>query len=227
VLEYPQQLKQTARCKVQDTTILYQGGSGGFLLFYYMLLSGEYITGLDMDRIEEYIEIQYHTNLASNKKNWKINTEHWPNNTGCKNTPSNKPKLFLFCNPLVPEQLEGVLYTVNDTKILLLYTDLNTQIRMAYNKHAHWFNTWFIELSKRPLNYYTTKQKIRNILKSGRPFNGEICDPYLFKIRKIFPNIEAVNLRDLIQNYPKNPKQQWLIDKWLSLHTNKELRHLL
>jgi hypothetical protein len=214
---------------VQDTTILYQGGSGGFLLFYYMLLSGEYITGLDMDRIEEYIEIQYHTNLASNKKNWKINTEHWPNNTGCKNTPSNKPKLFLFCNPLVPEQLEEVQCIVNDTKILLLYTDLNTQIRMAYNKHAHWFNTWFIELNKRPLthNYYTTKQQIRKILKSGKPWHGEICDPYLIRIQKIFPNIETVSLRDLIQNYPKNEKQQWLIDRWLLLHTKKELRHLL
>jgi len=211
---------------VQDTTILYQGGSGGFLFYYYMLLSGEYTTGLDMDRIEEYIEIQYNTNLANNKKNWKINTEHWPNNTGCKNTPSNKPKLFLFCNPFSLEKLKDVIYTVSDTKILLLYTDLNTQIRMAYDKHAHWFNTCLTELNKTPLNY-TTKQQIRDILKSGIPFNGKICDPYLFKIQKIFPNIEAVNLRDLIQNYPKNVKQQWLIDKWLSLHTNKELRHLL
>lgn len=34
----------------KDITILYQGGSGGFALFYYLLLSGKYQTGLpDVD----------------------------------------------------------------------------------------------------------------------------------------------------------------------------------
>ena len=56
---------------------MYQGGSGGFLLFYYMLLSGEYTTGLDMENIDQYITKQYHPNLIDDKKSWKVNSEHW------------------------------------------------------------------------------------------------------------------------------------------------------
>ena len=79
---------------MQDTTILYQGGSGGFLFFYYMLLSGEYTTGLDMENIEHYINNQYHPELILDKKSWKICREYWPNNLECKKKVSANSKLF-------------------------------------------------------------------------------------------------------------------------------------
>jgi len=207
---------------------MYQGGSGGFLLFYYMLLSGEYTTGLDIERIEEYIEIQYHTNLANDKKSWKVNTEHWPDNLRCKNSSSDKPKLFLVCNPItkpysINKELQNI---VSDTKIILLYTDLRTHLRMSHNKQAYWFY-WLNKLNNHKFNRLTKKAFIRIILNSGVWWKNQLSDPELPKINKIFPELEAINLRDLIQNYPKNEKQQWLIDRWLSLHTKKELRHLL
>ena len=212
---------------MQDTTLFYQGGSGGFLFFYYMLLSGEYTTGLDMNNIEHYIKDQFHSELVTDKKSWKVNSEHWPNNTKCKTQVSDKPKLFLVCNPTfysyyINKELQNI---VSDTKTVLLYTDLRTQLRMAYNKQAYWFS----ELSRTKFNrsLYSNKQYIRKILSSGVSWRNEIVDPELPKIEKLFPNIELVSLKDLLQNYPKNTKQQQLIDRWLSLHTDKELRHLL
>jgi hypothetical protein len=192
-----------------------------------MLLSGEYITGLDMNNIEHYVKDQYNSKLASDKKSWKVNSEHWPNNTECKNKISDKPKLFLVCNPtLSPYYLNKELqYIVKDTRIVLLYSDLKTQLRMAYNKQAHWFSGLASKKFSREL--YSDKAYIRKIINSGVLWKDELCDPELPKIEKIFPDLEAVNLRDLIQFYPKNQKQQWLIDHWLSLHTNKELRQLL
>jgi len=192
-----------------------------------MLLSGEYTTGLDMDNIEHYIKDQYHSELANDKKFWKVNSEHWPNNLECKNSQSDKPKLFLVCNPtLSPYFINKELqYIINDTKVILLYSDLRTQLRMSYNKQAYWFS----ELSRGKFNrsFYSNKRFIRKIINSGVTWRDEVCDPELPKIQKIVPDLEAINLRDLLQNYPKNTKQQWLIDRWLSLHTNKELRHLL
>lgn len=212
---------------MQDTTILYQGGSGGFLFFYYMLLSGEYTTGLDMENIEHYINNQYHPELINDKKSWKICREYWPNNLECKKKVSANSKLFFVCNPtLSPYHINKELqHIVDDTKIVLLYTDLRTQLRMAYDKQAYWFN----ELCSNKFDRasYTNKQYTRRILNSGVLWRGKLCDPELPKIEKIFPNLEAVSLQDLLQNYPKNTKQQWLIDRWLSLHGNKELRHLL
>ena len=212
---------------MQDTTIMYQGGSGGFLLFYYMLLSGEYTTGLDMNNIENYIKEQYHPKLINDKTSWKINSEYWPNNVECKNQLTDKPKLFLVCNPIlspyyVNKELQNI---VSDTKIILLYTDLRTQLRMAYNKQAYWFSKLCDHKFNRPR--YTNKAFIRRILNSRVWWKDQFSDPELPKINKIFPNLEAINLRDLLQYYPKNSKQQWLIDHWLSLHTTKELRHLL
>lgn len=192
-----------------------------------MLLSGEYTTGLDMDNIEHYIKDQYHNKLATDKKSWKVDSEHWPNNLECKNLSTDKTKLFLVCNPtLSPYYINKELqHIVSDTKIILLYTDLRTQLRMSYDKQAYWFS----ELSRTKFNrsYYSNKAFIRKIINSGVLWKDELCDPELPKIEKIFPNLETVSLRDLLQKYPKNVKQQWLIDRWLSLHSNKELRHLL
>ena len=205
---------------------MYQGGSGGFLLFYHMLLSGEYTTGLNMENIEQYVTEQYHPKLINDKKSWKVNSEHWPNNLECKNSRTDKPKLFLVCNPtLFPYYINKELqYIVKDTKIILLYTDLKTQLRMAYNKQAYWFSDLTSKKFNREL--YSDKAYIRKIINFGVMWKDELCDPELPKIEKIFPNLEAVNLLDLLKNYSKNQKQQWLIDHWLSLHTNKELRRL-
>ena len=213
---------------MQDTTILYHGGSGGFLFYYYMLLSGEYTTGLDMDKIEEYIENQFHPKLANDKKSWKIGHEYWPDNKKCKETITDKPKLFLICNTYFYLHFSNEnIKNYTNNKIILLYTDLHTQLRMCYNKKAAFFTEEFLKDPSRPFYNQPDKKYIRHILKSGVMWNNELCYFELPRYEKIYPNLELVKLRDLIQNYPKNTKQQWLIDRWLSLHTKKELRHLL
>ena len=117
---------------MQDTTILYTGGSGGFLFFYYMLLSGEYTTGLDMNRIEEYIENQYHPKLANDKQSWKIGTEYWPNNIECKNSTTDKAKLFLLCTSYYDlSTKDSVIESTDNTKIILFYT---LKLKINYTK---------------------------------------------------------------------------------------------
>ena len=81
-----------------DVTILYQGGSGGFALFYYLLLSGKFVTGLDYTSIQDLIDQQYPDRLIQNPKLWKTK-EFWPDNVLCKQSKSG-PKLFLICNPM-------------------------------------------------------------------------------------------------------------------------------
>ena len=207
---------------------MYQGGSGGFLFYYYMLLSGEYASGLNTDNIEEYIEHQFHPILASDKQSWKIDREHWPDNTKCKNTITDKPKLYLLCNTYFYLHFSDArVKEVVNNKIILLYTDLHTQLRMCYNKKAAFFTDECLNDPSRPCYNQPDRKYIKFILDNGVMWKNELCYFELPRYEKIYPNLETVSLRDLIQKYPRNEKQAWLIDKWLSLHTKKELRHLL
>jgi hypothetical protein len=81
----------------KDVTILYQGGSGGFALFYFLLLSEKFVTGLKNKNIQQLIDIQYPDRLATEPRKWKHN-EFWPDNNWCKTLSGRK--LFLICNPL-------------------------------------------------------------------------------------------------------------------------------
>ena len=193
-----------------------------------MLLSGEYTTGLDMNRIEEYIENQYHPKLANDKQSWKIGTEYWPNNIECKNSTTDKAKLFLLCTSYYDlSTKDSVIESTDNTKIILFYTDLHTQLRMCYNKKANFFNNLIYNNPTRPCYGKSDSKYLRCLFDRGAIWNNQLCNGDLPKIQQIFPNLEAVSLRDLLQNYPRNTKQQWLIDRWLSLHNKKELRHLL
>ena len=146
-----------------DTTIIYQGGSGGFFLYYLLLLSGKYISG-DADiqqsndiisTVKQKIVEQFPNSLKDNRSQWKVN-EFWPNNSSIKNQLFSKKKLFLICNPLFNEAniLDNLKISMGTRKVLL-YTDLNIQLRMAYEKNAYWFTDTSRKKFNAPKKNYT------------------------------------------------------------------------
>ena len=118
-----------------NITILYQGGSGGFALYYYLLLSGNY--QYTIAETQQLISQQFQDNLKNFPEQWK-NKEFWPDNQQLKNQDGSK--VFLICNPLFnPDMLTTNLDISDRTHKILLYVDLKLQLRMAYEKQAYWF----------------------------------------------------------------------------------------
>lgn len=207
---------------MNDVTILYQGGSGGFLLFYYLLLSGKYQTGLRYDNIDDLIDAQFPASLSSSPSSWKHN-ELWPENLGFKNTKTTKNKLFLICNPCINTDMN--LYISEDTYKILLYTDIRTQVRMAYEKQEYWFTKSFKGKFNAPAS---DQQYIKEIYKSST----DGLDPKVDRIKNIFSPDQSIRLQDFLQSKTINgfdlPNEQQLmfVDRWSSLQPHKVKRLL-
>lgn len=177
---------------MQDVTILYQGGSGGFALFYYLLLSGQYQTGLKYQTVQELIDHQFGVQLSREPRAWKLN-EHWPDNNQCKHNNAG-PRLFLICNPCwTPEMTQHNLSISQNTHTILLYTDLKLQLRMAWEKKAYWFT----DISRRAFGApIDNKQYIKKIISSAD--NG--IDPMISTIIKKFEVQQTVRLENFISD---------------------------
>lgn len=208
-----------------DVTILYQGGSGGFALFYYLLLSDKYCTGIDYHDPQELIDKQFPLWLKQNPAFWK-KQEFWPNNDYCQ-TKTGKPRLYLICNPCwSPATLNHNLKISANTTKYLLWTDIHTQLRMSWHKRAYWFT----EISKvrfsAPAN---EKHYIKQILRSAISNKDPLLDDI---IRQFRPN-HTVMLQDFLQNRrlpdmaPPNQRQHAFLDHWLALQPSKAIKHLL
>jgi hypothetical protein len=214
-----------------DTTIIYQGGSGGFFLYYLLLLSGKYISG-DADiqqstdivsTVKQKIVEQFPDSLKDDRSQWKA-TEFWPNNNSIKDQSFSKKKLFLICNPLFNEgNILDNLKIVNGTKIALLYTDIDTQLRMAYDKKAYWFT----EISKKKFNAPVTKYRyMRQIKSSYIVVKNTRVDPRVGKLITVFNPNFIINLSDLICSKDLNSDQRTFLTHWLSLQSRKAIRCL-
>jgi hypothetical protein len=194
-----------------NTTILYQGGSAGFFLYYYFLLSGYFETPANL---HELIDTQFPSSLSTNRKLWK-STEHRPDdNLG---VVSNKPRLFLICNPLY-SNVEWHKNLAQGTNKILLYTDLRTQMRLAYDKQAYWFT----DQSKYDGKVPSTP---RNILESGINWRNECVDPMLPLIDKEFAVTRYIKLRDFLYDHGTNAQQQFK-EHWFALQSEKAQRLL-
>ena len=214
-----------------DTTIMYQGGSGGFLLYYLLLLSGNYVSG-DIDihqssdivsTVKQKILEQFPNNLKDNRSQWKVK-EFWPENSSIKDTLLNKNKLFLICNPLFDSRhVADNLSIASNTRRVLLYTDINLQLRMAYEKNAYWFT----DISKKKFNAPTSNYSyIRRIQSSYKILENKKVDPRVLDIINLYqPNI-VVNLKDLISSTGFNHDQATFLTHWLSLQSKKATRCL-
>ena len=207
----------------RDITILYQGGSGGFALFYYLLLSNKYHTGLPTKNWQSLINIQYPTNLKLNATHWK-HKEFWPNNLECKQL-ANGPKLYLICNPLwnYDMQQQNLMVSQNTHKILL-YTDFRIQLRMCWHKRAYWFTDVSKKHFAAPCN---ERQWIRQIIASQQ----QGLDPQIPDIKAVFKPDQLLNLRDFVISHsvpgldPPNQNQRQFLHRWLDLQPSKVQRY--
>lgn len=125
-----------------DLKIGYSGGSGGFLLLHFLLLTNQYYAEFDEQvRIDSLVDLQW---SDKEMKDWK-STETFPNNY--KTLLANRsPKLYFFCNPFdfiswpFEELAEKyVSWDSVSTKSIVIYTDITSQLILAYNKKARWF----------------------------------------------------------------------------------------
>jgi hypothetical protein len=208
----------------KDVTILYQGGSGGFALFYFLLLSEKFVTGLKNKNIQQLIDIQYPDRLATEPRKWKHN-EFWPDNNWCKTLPGRK--LFLICNPLWNNKIaEQNLKLSEHTHKILLYTDFKLQLRMCWEKQAYWFT----DISKKAFNAPSSTGKyLKQIIQTQH--NG--FDPELERIQKTFYPDQQVDLKDFVStkhivNFdPPNSQQLDFLNRWIQLQPTKVKNLLL
>jgi hypothetical protein len=208
----------------RDVTILYQGGSGGFALFYYLLLSGKYHTGLEYNSVQDLIDTQFPNSLIDYPHTWK-HKEFWPNNQKCKLIKSS-PRLFLICNPLwTDSMMQQNLSTSFGTHKILLHTNFKLQLRMAWEKQAYWFT----DISKQAFCAPdTTKQYLRQIIKT----QVNNLDPQVERIEKLFQPVQKVELTEFIQSKilsgfdAPNTSQLEFLDRWVSLQPMKVQRVL-
>ena len=115
---------------MKDITLSYSGGSGGFLLLHLLLLSGKFYTSFDKITLNEVIDSQWN---ISNHNKWK-ESETWPNNKKTQSATTSLRKLYFICNP----DMDGN-FTSFPGKNLIVYTDIDSQIELAYFKKAYWF----------------------------------------------------------------------------------------
>lgn len=209
---------------LKDTTILYQGGSGGFALFYYLLLSGEFYTGISYQSVAKLIEHQFPESLKTIPHKWK-QKEFWPNNVACKMS-NNSPRLFLICNPCWDNHvLAENLAVSNNTRKILLYTDFRLQLRMCYEKQAYWFTNISRERFCAPAR---PREYLRQIIQSK--VNNR--DPMIPHVIRIFQPTQFVLLEEFIRRkeldyFPKpNQAQLDFLDRWIRLQPKKALRYL-
>ena len=202
---------------MKDTTIFYQGGSGGFALYYYLLLSGQY--QYNIETVKEMISNQFPTTLVQRLNHWK-DKEYWPNNLKLKQQSGNK--LFLICNPLFCPEMYATNKMVSDnTYKILLYTDIHLQLRLAYEKNAYWFTTVSRAYFNAPTN---TNEYLRQILSTKILFNRVAVDPVVPQIINEFNPNQIITLAQLVKSQPFGAPNQYQIEflkYWYSLQPKK------
>lgn len=207
-----------------DVTILYQGGSGGFGLFYFLLLSNNYVSGLPGIDVNILIEKQFGFELLEQPANWK-NNEFWPDNQKCKDQ-ARGPRLFLICNPTWTNELTQTNKAIaKGTHRILLYTDIRTQMRLAYDKRAYWFTDISRERFQAPGSNY---KYIKQTLEPAGTY-----DPELENVRRFFRPNQELLLQDFLRTkhipgFPvPNQSQADFLQRWLELQPPKSKQKLL
>ena len=204
----------------EDVSILYQGGSGGFALYYYLLLTGEFQHSIE-DAWQQ-IHYQFSSDLADNPNTWKTR-ELWPDNVALKKQSG--PRLFLICNPLWNDHMIEINHAISDdTHRILLYTSLKLQLRMAWEKRAYWFTDVSRQAFAAP---DTDREYIRRILRSGVPFHDTQVDPQVPAVIEEFRPNKIIRLEELVSQ-PATPDQRRFLDHWFKLQPKKsqQLMHL-
>jgi hypothetical protein len=200
----------------EDVTILYQGGSGGFALYYYLLLTGKFQHSIE-DTWDQ-IYYQFPPDLATDPATWKTR-ELWPDNVALKKQSG--PKLFLICNPLWTAEMTKVNQALSsNTHRIIIYAPLKLQLRLAWEKRAYWFTNLSRQVFAAP---DSDREYIQWILQGGVNFNGITVDPRVPEIIEQFVPDSIVRLQDLVSG-PANADQRKFLDYWIKLQPKKALR---
>ena len=113
-----------------DLNLLYSGGTGGFILLHFLLLSNRFdIAFKNSTDINDTIQQQWQ---ISNAARWKTN-EVWPDNTATKKLATTKRKIYYFCNPNHYSTAELESYCHFN---VALYIDYASQLKLSYYKKA-------------------------------------------------------------------------------------------
>lgn len=202
----------------KDVTILYQGGSGGFALYYYLLLTGRFQHSIE--ETWELIHRQFDSDLIKNPSTWKTH-ELWPDNLALKKQSGSR--LFLICNPLWTEEMTEVNHAIsNNTRKILLYAPFRLQLRMAWEKRAYWFT----DVSRHAFRAPDSDQAyIRWIKKSTAHFKDTQVDPRIPNIISEFKPDVILSINELLSE-PATPDQRKFLDLWISLQP-KKAQHLM
>lgn len=187
-----------------DLSLFYFGGSGGFLLLHLLLMSGKfYAAGVDINNLEQQWDI-------IDPAKWKDN-EVWPNNAATTSAITDRTKLYFNCN----DYTNWSNYTQNK---LLLYVDLDTQLKLAKYKNAWVYNQTAVTPNQQ-------KELLEKIQSNAITIDGK---RYFAKLLKLFDCASIkIDLIDLIKN-PKlelskldiviNQRQINLVRRWVELH---------
>jgi hypothetical protein len=201
----------------QDVTILYQGGSGGFALYYYLLLTGQFQHSIE--ETWQLIDQQFPAELAHNHRDWK-NYESWPDNHDLKTITGRK--LFLVCNPLWGDFNRDI---PNNTYKIFIYSSLYLQLRMAWEKKAWWFTDLTRKLHQVPDN---NQIYIRQIITRAATFKGKKVDPFVPEIAQYYNPDYTIQLEDFVKRKKlidePNQDQLEFLDRWIGLQPKKALR---
>lgn len=196
---------------MRDTTLLYQGGSAGFMMYYYLLLSGDYEIE-SIDSVKQDIVSQFPATLSNSRNLWKT-FEKWPLNE--LHTVTKKPKLYFTCNPLHDsDTLKWNKDLTSGTTVILLYTDIKTQVRLAFEKKAYWFS------------HNETAIVAKEVIRNAITWNGVQTDPANLAIASEFSVTKQIYLQDFLDTKQGNNDQQEFIEYWKSLQSAKARRLL-
>jgi len=121
-----------------DLNILYFGGSGGFYFFHYVMLAGQHWCCFQNSHSDDFdtefsrvVDQQW---AMPDIKHWK-HTEIWPNNAQTQIKSGPRPhKIYLTCNNI--EQ-----WLALPGPRVLLYTDIQSQIRLSRAKKTQYAST--------------------------------------------------------------------------------------
>lgn len=153
--------------------------------------------------------------VSEDRSKWK-STEKMPLNDLTQKS-SFKNKLFFHCNP----ELEDMMTAGN--KKILLYTDIETQMMLAKNKHAWMYFEKSIEEFELIKNPQTTKFNGCKVFHKVAKF-AEYTD-YQIRLQDVV-NTQGQALLDVF-GLTINENNVHHNNMWLNLHTDEEKRRLL
>lgn len=133
---------------MNNLSLHYGGGSGGFIGLHILLETDRYFCVLDgltfltdsnFSANFDYLKLQQ-WNITEIGR-WK-NTEKWPDNIKTENSTSTRSKIFFHCNYFESNA---------NNKTILIYTDIDSQLLLSKHKNANWYGAGATIINRLPL----------------------------------------------------------------------------